>query len=377
MKNFFKNYAVLSLALFASVFAFGTEALATDTLDFQNVVTPTSYMYNSISGQSFTAVQNNISKVTFKCISGDTAATSTLDAFLCSGTATTTASDCLSYGRHWMSGQVGQYVSCSPSGTENSFYFSQVVALVPGLPYYVLLRDQDQTKTLRSQMIGWQTTGDSYSGGQGIAATTDLSSVSYLSDLYFKVYYNPAFIPGESSDTTALPEMADIFATSTHSMVCTDEEWNATSTYLGMNFTTMKCSILQSMLDITDKAAHYPAVAAQGVVNVLGTVFPLNIFVKFKESWDSSATTALPSALTYIDMADSSGNVYFTRPAVAGLATSSPQLIWGPSLFTSNATALALIAFIKAFSTYLFWYLFIMQLYRYATTVADELGDKD
>lgn len=168
---------------------------------------------------------------------------------------------------------------------------------------------------------------------------------------------------------------AGIFGSSTADMVCSAAEWNSTSTYLGMNFTYLKCSVMKSLLDIGEKVGNAPAAAANGFIYVLKNTFPLNLFAQFKQSWDDSETAALPVTLSFMNVIDANGNIHITPPPLGGAATTT-LLVWGPDVISGNSIAQNFIDFIRALSTFFFWYLFISQIYYLATEVTDNVDNK-
>lgn len=357
MINKLRKYAIFPLFAFAIFFGYADKAHAADVQYYSDTFSSNWTVFtNSTLSYTLhvTGSTTNVSKLAYACAGGPGfAATGTVTAYLCSGTYATTLDDCMGYGRHWLSGMVGAAFSCNYNAiTENAVYFSQVISMIPDQPYYVVLQ---------------QTSG---SGNLAVVGHT------WSGPYWQKEYYRDNFVGASSSDTTALPDVATVFGTSTRGVVCTEDEWNATSTYLGMNFTVMKCSVMQSLIDVADHVAHYPAVTAQAVTGTFLTVFPLNVFSQIKSSWDSSATASLPSALAVIDIADTDGNVYVDQPQI-GYSTTTKQLIFGPGLVSGNTTAMNFVAFVKALTTYIFWGLFILQVYNFALDTSESLGHKD
>jgi len=171
-----------------------------------------------------------------------------------------------------------------------------------------------------------------------------------------------------------IPDALSVFGTSSRAMVCSDDEWNSTSTYLGMNFTVIKCSVFQTTFDVAQKVSAVPTSLAQGFIGTLSNIFPLSLFVQIKTTWDDSATAVLPDNLSWLEIGDAEQNVYLPLPSL-WYGSTSPMLVWGPAITSGNSALIAGVAGFRVFTTLGLWYLFIMQLYYLAVNVTEDFND--
>ena len=157
-------------------------------------------------------------------------------------------------------------------------------------------------------------------------------------------------------------ELDDVFGVSIHDMVCDDNQWNATSTYAGLNFTVLKCQTFESALNIAEKIANIPKNIAKGFISVIKTTFPFNLPVKIYESWNNSENGTLPTELNWINPSDEDGNIRFTLPS-AWYSGTTTILLWGDDLFSpTGQPQTTVFANIRILSKYLLWALFIFSI---------------
>lgn len=116
--------------------------------------------------------------------------------------------------------------------------------------------------------------------------------------------------------------------------------------------------------DITSTSTGAMDSAIQSSMNILGKFFPFDIGYNVYNSWQNSETTAIPSELSFLDIADNEGNVYYDFQEVLGLPTSSPMLMFGPDVWNDNTAAATFFARIRTLSKYLMWVIFLFGMRR-------------
>jgi len=223
--------------------------------------------------------------------------------------------------------------------------------------------------------------------GNGILSMTSTSSERTLfyvvatktgsTNLYYPVYFYVTWNNGTPLDpndfigTTSSSSLELLLGgISTYSAACSYEDWNATSTYLGLNLTLARCSATKAALDLANIVGRIPTNVANGFISVLQNLFPFNIPIKIKQSFDNSTST-LPVALSYFNIADSNGNLAITLPE-EWVGSTTPVAVWGPGVMTENDSAADFFAGIKAFSTYIMWFMFIIFIWHKALDIKEE-----
>ncbi len=225
--------------------------------------------------------------------------------------------------------------------------------------------------------------------GNGILSMTSTSSERTLyyvvatktgsTNLYYPVSFyvswnngialNPDNFIGTTSTSSLMLLLGGV---NTYSAACSYEEWTATSSFAGINLTLARCSATKAALDLANLVARIPMNVANGFISVLQNLFPFNIPIKIKQSFDTSTST-LPVTLNYYNIADNNGNLAIMLPKEwMGSSTDMSVPVWGPGIMTENQSAADFFAGIKAFSTYIMWFMFIIYIWHKAQDIKEE-----
>lgn len=157
------------------------------------------------------------------------------------------------------------------------------------------------------------------------------------------------------------------------SNVCTDAEWADTGTdFLGYSGVRFGCIVKGSLFGFFNLLLDYFNQAMNQVLALVSNLFPFNVPIRVKQAWDSSAFTALPTDLTYMDVVDSSGNLSFTVPAgMTGTGTSSTSIIFGLSAWSSAPAMSNFFGAIRFLSSYLMGWLFFWRIWGMGVILLD------
>jgi len=189
---------------------------------------------------------------------------------------------------------------------------------------------------------------------------------------------NPADFIGIGT-TTASNALEKLLGQTSYQAACTSEEWNATSTYLGINLTLAKCSIVKTMLDLGNVVARIPQNIASGLGTAFQNLFPFNVPIKIKNCWTQSASSTLPTDIAWLNATDTNGDLTIEIPANWNRgATGTKLIIWGDSIFKNGDTKLAAVFVkIRSLSTYLFWLTFIITMWNIGKNIYNEVRYQD
>jgi len=182
------------------------------------------------------------------------------------------------------------------------------------------------------------------------------------SDPFLIVWYNQ--VPPSTN-------LVNLLGTSTHSFVCSEEDWNATSTW-----TRAGCVVMDSGLNIARAIADAPKNFAAGTIETIKTMFPFNIALQVYQCWNDSLTMDMPAGLGWLAPADSNGNIVIDMSDIGLLgatlgATSTP--VWGLALWGTNNKMTTIMANLRALSTYLIWLLFLSFVIGIGRDIYDEI----
>jgi len=111
-----------------------------------------------------------------------------------------------------------------------------------------------------------------------------------------------------------------------------------------------------------------------GFVDKILKLFPFNLIKTIATSWNSSATGTLPPSLSFLKIADQSGNIKIALPAKFS-ASSSPIVVFGPAIFAQSPEMASFFAGVRSFSTYLLIFLFFMALFRFGKRLYLEIRE--
>lgn len=169
-------------------------------------------------------------------------------------------------------------------------------------------------------------------------------------------------------------------------LACTDAEWatpdpvfgiewlNATTSAPALNFTKISCNIKKSYwianFSIRDQIKNAGTAATDNLQNI----FPFNFASAIRNSWLQSASSTLPTSLSFLDNQETNGDI--TVPISPGLAgnSSSTMVIWGSSVFNTSTSTTAAFASVKAASTWAFRGLLFVVYFIIAKKVYKELN---
>jgi len=193
----------------------------------------------------------------------------------------------------------------------------------------------------------------------------------FIDDSFYHPEANPDAVSVEQ-DFTGQPapigiqeSLGDVGVTEQASdLACTTTEWED-----GNWWVYLKCEGKFLFYSAVLGIANVAKVSAGGFVYVLKTMFPFNLPVNLKSSWEASATSTTPAELSWLFKGDSNQNIELVMPHSAGGATSS-VVIWGPT-FAANTTPDAY-DFIKAISPYIMALLFFTGIWRLGKNVYED-----
>lgn len=149
----------------------------------------------------------------------------------------------------------------------------------------------------------------------------------------------------------------------------------AVNSIIGSDINTSATGFIPS--DITATSTGAMSAALTSSMNFFSKFFPFNIGVNFYNAWVDSANTVLPGELSFLDVADAQGNVYYDMKDVLHLQTSVNMLLWGPALWYDNSTAQTFFERIRLLSKYFMWAFFIFSLRKRAYYYYDVITNKD
>jgi len=150
-----------------------------------------------------------------------------------------------------------------------------------------------------------------------------------------------------------------------HSLVCTSEEWASTDTWQ-----ILKCNTLYSLLSIWKSLSSLVQKIATTGAQSISSMFPFNLAFLISEAW-SDSSNQLPSELSYFDIVSESGDL--TLDVSSQFPGSTSTVIFGASLFPSGTATGDFLRGVKAFSTYVLWFLFIIGLVNRIRKVYNEI----
>lgn len=158
---------------------------------------------------------------------------------------------------------------------------------------------------------------------------------------------------------------------------CTQEEWDTPDPEIFsvsipfFNLYKWKCEILTAVYSISD----IPKNVIDGSANIAKSIFPFNIPVNIYNQFISSKTAPIPSYLSFLNIADGSGDIYLTIPAgLSGSSSSTSVAVFGKTVFTQNSSSSVFFAGVRSFSTFLLWVLFLFNIQRIGYNIYDEIN---
>jgi len=226
----------------------------------------------------------------------------------------------------------------------------------------------------------------------GVSATastcsgTSTVSLPYSKNLYY--YFNADLVFENASSTlsvasepfivgfspltnTMASSSKDFFGVPLREVACTDEEWaqSASSSPDFSVWTKLKCNTTLTVLTVATTIADLPRVIGQQFVNQFERMFPFNFPFKIKESWDASANVPLEPALSWLDMSDSSGNIYGTMPAkLFKTATDTPFMIFGADMIgAADSPQRVFINNFRSITPFINWIAFIFAIWSFGS----------
>jgi len=120
-------------------------------------------------------------------------------------------------------------------------------------------------------------------------------------------------------------------------VACSDAMWEKASTSDAFfNFTELYCDAMTGMITTIDTMGSFIVKGIQEIGTTLSHLFPINVAVKIKSSWDNSASSTLPTDLAWINEdIDENGNIYLDNIEGEGMATGT-QIILGSNIMGDN-----------------------------------------
>lgn len=223
-----------------------------------------------------------------------------------------------------------------------------------------------------------------------LPSPTDTIGTSTTQTLYYKItpYYQCAlgscvqgtpssFAIKWNSEETAVQEgwwnieniptttVLNLFGKTADEMACTEEEWEAAASSTSFfNFGALKCNSVSTFYTSINTISNVMRGAFDLLVGMVKNIFPFNVAYQIKTAWDNSATMNLPEDLSYIDIADSEGNLSLTIPAEwTGTGTSTSAVVFGKAAWDNTAMDSFFYA-IRAFSVYIMGFWFFMRMFE-------------
>lgn len=170
------------------------------------------------------------------------------------------------------------------------------------------------------------------------------------------------------------PSIPNLLGTSTRDFVCSHDEWNATSTYLGLNLTTFKCGVFYTVVSVAEKIGDKVKSIASGVGSGLSYVFPLSLPAKFYDSWQQSASSTIPAQLDWLAIADQEGNIYLSWPAELSENGTTTQIqVWGDIFTPAGSTSATIFAGIRYLTGLLYWLALIIGLWKTGEWIKNDI----
>jgi len=143
--------------------------------------------------------------------------------------------------------------------------------------------------------------------------------------------------PNEIINLPSLNSTSTFFNQTPHDIACTPEEWAATSSFLGLNGTIIRCETISSLLTISQSFVNMVKSAINGILNSTKLLFPVNLFVGINKSWANSASSTLPTTLAWLnEEVDSDGNITIGGNGPITGTTIATTTIWGKNMSAGN-----------------------------------------
>jgi len=209
--------------------------------------------------------------------------------------------------------------------------FTSTPALPYGSSFFTLRAPTDTIGTTTTQTLFYKITPVyQIALGAGLQGTSSMFVVSWHNE-------NAAITNIPYSTTTP------VFDFNAHSMACPDDQWNATSTYLGLNGTLLKCEIVEGLLNMGQGFVNIIQAAAKKVMDAITFLFPVNLIVNINNSWTESASSTIPTAISWLTSEiDSDGNITLDptsafSSSTAVILTPTPTIIWGKDMGGTSA----------------------------------------
>jgi len=180
--------------------------------------------------------------------------------------------------------------------------------------------------------------------------------------------------------TSSVDDILSIIGTSSASTTVNFNFWGNYSVgscdLTGSWWNDLMCFSTRLVLAVPLKLVAWVATGmGNAITYIASNLFPFNIPVQFVNCWTDSATDSLPASLEMF-APDGSGDLTWTIPSALAGATSS-IVVWGPSMTDGDTTADGFFAGVRAFSTYIQWFGFIMSLWVLGKRIYDEIYKTD
>lgn len=182
------------------------------------------------------------------------------------------------------------------------------------------------------------------------------NDIDYINDHLYNggVYFN------SGSATSSFATSSASFNMDAHSIACSEAEWNATSSFLGINGTLLRCETTAGMILIGEGFVNMVNSAIRGMIDGFQYLFPVNLVVMINQSWVKSASSTLPTTMAWLDseIAANGDITTGTSSPVAG-ATFTSSTIWGTNLNSNVSSWETWRQRIWDATTFVWWALFL------------------
>lgn len=173
-----------------------------------------------------------------------------------------------------------------------------------------------------------------------------------------------------TSTTTA----STIWDINSYELACTDEEWNSTSTYLGLNLTTTLCQIKKLGFDMMLTTGEFAKSQGEKLGKFIGNIFPFGFMKQINNSWKNSKNETINSDNFFFKNFEENGEISLTLPAeINGTASTTKLYIWGQTAWGEDVQEI--INAIRWLSTYLLWLSFIYGIYETGKNIYEEIKE--
>lgn len=206
-------------------------------------------------------------------------------------------------------------------------------------------------------------------------------STFQLTQFYIKWIEAPAWVIPEEPATTSL---FTLMGTSTHNLACSAESWEkAASSTAWFNWDSLRCSGTEELLNLLSKINDGMTSFINQTIDRGRNIFPFSIPIKISQSYQTAASSTLPTELAALDLTNDNGDIIVYLPPTTGdhafgVSATSAILSFGPTDMAPAGPAHTFWDLWRALTTWVTWGLFILELCYFGFQLFEEIkpGDK-